>query len=161
MLFKKQVLRRKILFYAWFNLKRANSYKQPKASLTVDQAKKEVESIEEFLYNGTEAGIWDLKGDESTLKAPTESKKKKKKSSSKKKRAFFNAERQMGEEDLEVGEVPFCPFLVGREAMQMLIRKATALKDTSSIPSTDLVTIVSPLDPSSSHASSPVRSPER
>lgn len=61
-----------------------------KQSTQIEAAKKEVEVIEEFFYNGVDTGIWDLKGDDVAPKS--EGKKKKKKSSSKKKRAFVNPE---------------------------------------------------------------------
>lgn len=73
--------------------------------------------IENFFYNGVDAGLWDLNHEEDTNVKPVESKKKKKKSSHKKKRTYVNPERQTNEEDLEADESPYIPFLIGREAI--------------------------------------------
>jgi len=77
---------------------------------------KDVEIIEEFLYNGVDTGIWDLAQEEESSnqkQAPESKKKKKKKSSNKKKRNYINPERQTNEEDLEADEAPYIPFLIG------------------------------------------------
>lgn len=48
----------------WFNLRREKKYKPLKKSENINQSMKDVEIIEEFLYNGVDTGIWDLAQEE-------------------------------------------------------------------------------------------------
>ena len=60
LLYKKQKLWKWILMHHWFNLRREKKYKPLKTSENINQSMKDVEIIEEFLYNGVDTGIWDL-----------------------------------------------------------------------------------------------------